>query len=369
MNGPVVGRVAGAGEDARDLGRWCYVKLNRTGGKITWIIAAYHVQNNPYGGTETVYNQQLRLLVQQGINDPKPHKTWDNDFLAFLKEIPDNNEIIVGIDANAPLHNSAFTNLLSGKHLQDLITKRHGENTPPTYNRGSTTIDHIVTSPRIVTTVKQCSILPSRKYYASDHQSIYMDIPNKQTFGGLNYPMTKRRKRKITTKLASINEYKQDVSRALRDQDFQTLLHQKNHGNDPEVICAELEKLDYKLTNRIKNAYNKIKTTPRHWWTPEIHKTNYLVNYWSAQVSLHNNNIEATVTLHHLETIKPPDCDIYQGDPSRNRTRQLQKAKRDRHTAQRNSYDKRQKYLEKTIENRNKDKKGLKITKEIIRIK
>eukprot|EP00957_Ditylum_brightwellii_P089713 6832969-Ditylum_brightwellii.AAC.1 len=94
MNRPVVGRVAGAGEDARGLGRWCYVKLNGTGGKVTWIILAYRVQNNPYGGTETVYNQQLRLLMQRGITDPKPHKTWDNDFLAFLKEILDNNEII-----------------------------------------------------------------------------------------------------------------------------------------------------------------------------------------------------------------------------------------------------------------------------------
>jgi hypothetical protein len=44
----VVGRVAGAGEDTRGLGRWCYVKLNGTGGKIIWIIAAYRVQNNPY---------------------------------------------------------------------------------------------------------------------------------------------------------------------------------------------------------------------------------------------------------------------------------------------------------------------------------
>eukprot|EP00957_Ditylum_brightwellii_P060681 4607270-Ditylum_brightwellii.AAC.1 len=143
MQGPVVGRIAGAGEDTRGLGQWCYVKLNSTGGKITWIIAAYCAQNNPYGGTETVYNQQLRLLVQQGITDPKPHKTWDNDFLDFLKEIPENDEIIVGIDANAPLHDSAFATLMAGKHLQDLITKHHRENTPPTYDRGSKTTDHI----------------------------------------------------------------------------------------------------------------------------------------------------------------------------------------------------------------------------------
>eukprot|EP00957_Ditylum_brightwellii_P004980 379073-Ditylum_brightwellii.AAC.1 len=31
MNGPVVGRVTGSGEDTRGVGRWCYVKLNGTG--------------------------------------------------------------------------------------------------------------------------------------------------------------------------------------------------------------------------------------------------------------------------------------------------------------------------------------------------
>eukprot|EP00957_Ditylum_brightwellii_P162068 12338892-Ditylum_brightwellii.AAC.1 len=66
------------------------------------------------------------------------------------------------------------------------------------------------------------------------------------------------------------------------------------------------------MTNRIQNAYDNINTTVRHWWMPaDIHRTNFLVRYWSAHVSLHNNNIEANVTLNYLESIKPTDCDIY----------------------------------------------------------
>eukprot|EP00957_Ditylum_brightwellii_P080807 6147141-Ditylum_brightwellii.AAC.1 len=63
--------------------------------------------------------------------------------------------------------------------------------------------------------------------------------------------MVERRKWKITTKLASINAYKRDVSSALRDTEFQTLLRQKNQSDDPKAIYAELEKLDLELTNRI----------------------------------------------------------------------------------------------------------------------
>eukprot|EP00957_Ditylum_brightwellii_P188533 14353181-Ditylum_brightwellii.AAC.1 len=34
MQGSVIGRIAGIGEDARGLGRWCYVNLNGTGGRL-----------------------------------------------------------------------------------------------------------------------------------------------------------------------------------------------------------------------------------------------------------------------------------------------------------------------------------------------
>eukprot|EP00957_Ditylum_brightwellii_P194612 14824163-Ditylum_brightwellii.AAC.1 len=95
--------------------------------------------------------------------------------------------------------------------------------------------------------------------------------------------MTEKRKWKVMTKSASINDYKQDVSRALRDPNFQKLPKHNNNGDDPDSICAELEKLDQELTNRIQNAYDNINTTARHWWTLDIHRTIFLVRYWSAQ--------------------------------------------------------------------------------------
>ena len=43
LRGPVVGIIAGIGEDTRGLGQLCYVKLNGKGGRTTWVIAAYQV--------------------------------------------------------------------------------------------------------------------------------------------------------------------------------------------------------------------------------------------------------------------------------------------------------------------------------------
>eukprot|EP00957_Ditylum_brightwellii_P191423 14573838-Ditylum_brightwellii.AAC.1 len=82
-------------------------------------------------------------------------------------------------------------------------------------------------------------------------------------------------------------------------------------------------------------------------------------------MSLHNNNIEANVTLNYLESIKITGYDIYQGDRTRNRAGQLQKAKRDRQQAQQDVHTKRQQYLEEKIQSHNNNKKGVKIPDEI----
>eukprot|EP00957_Ditylum_brightwellii_P211597 15366354-Ditylum_brightwellii.AAC.1 len=80
-------------------------------------------------GTETVHNQHIWLLLQLGHIDLKPQEHWDNDFLAFLASILLEDEIFIGLDANAGRdHNKTWT------------THKH---THPMYNRGKPTLDHI----------------------------------------------------------------------------------------------------------------------------------------------------------------------------------------------------------------------------------
>ena len=368
LKGQVTGRLAGFGVDTKGMGRWCYVKLNGTNGRLTWFITAYRVQNNPYGGNDTVYKQQLRLLTTQGVKEPKPQHTWDEDFMQFLQAIPKHDEIIVGMDANAPLSDQYLNKVVEQAQLTDLMSAKHGMFTPPTYDRGKRTIDHILTSPRIITTVKCSGILPSRKYYASDHRSLYADMPNKLTFGGLNYDMAEKRKRKFTTRSTAIIDYKRDVSAALRDSTFQQILKETERASDPSKMCEMLERLDKALTGNIKKAYEKFDCSYRHWWTPEIHHTNYLVRYWSSQISLRNNNIEAEVTLQYLRSIKPMGCDLYQGDTKRRPEQQLRKAKKERRKARKDSHAKRQQYLEKKIKQLN-DRKIINVAEEVRRLR
>eukprot|EP00957_Ditylum_brightwellii_P060443 4589687-Ditylum_brightwellii.AAC.1 len=73
-------------------------------------------------------------------------------------------------------------------------------------------------------------------------------MPNKLTFGGLNYDMAEKRKRKLTTRSTAIIDHKRDVSAALQDPTFQQLLKETERADDPSIICETLERLDTTLT-------------------------------------------------------------------------------------------------------------------------
>eukprot|EP00957_Ditylum_brightwellii_P081896 6229154-Ditylum_brightwellii.AAC.1 len=79
--------------------------------------------------------------------------------------------------------------------------------------------------------------MPPNKYLLSDHRGIYMDMTNSLAFGGLNYDLQQKRKRKLTTKSTKATlMYKNDLSRALKDPYFQTMLDNIDDTNDQDRI-------------------------------------------------------------------------------------------------------------------------------------
>eukprot|EP00957_Ditylum_brightwellii_P104772 7985688-Ditylum_brightwellii.AAC.1 len=79
------------------------------------------------------------------------------------------DEVFIGLDANAGLNNSKFAKIVHSKNLHDVIITKHGPHTPPTYNRQKTTLNHIIVSPCLPSTFAQCGTMPSNKYFLSDH--------------------------------------------------------------------------------------------------------------------------------------------------------------------------------------------------------
>eukprot|EP00957_Ditylum_brightwellii_P207956 15355283-Ditylum_brightwellii.AAC.1 len=68
-------------------------------------ISTYHMQQVTKAGTETVPSKHVRLLTQLGHIDPKPQEHWKNNFIAFLANIPMEDEVFIGLGTNAGLKN------------------------------------------------------------------------------------------------------------------------------------------------------------------------------------------------------------------------------------------------------------------------
>eukprot|EP00957_Ditylum_brightwellii_P208737 15358720-Ditylum_brightwellii.AAC.1 len=63
-------------------------------------MGAYQLGNNKSTGDESAYQQQCRLLMQQGRSNPDPSSIWNEDMLTFLESMPKEDNIILAMDIN-----------------------------------------------------------------------------------------------------------------------------------------------------------------------------------------------------------------------------------------------------------------------------
>ena len=85
--GKMTGRISGFSKDVRGLGRWTYTKYQGREGRKLIVMTAYRVsQQSLTPGDNTAYNQQYRTLRRQGVDQPKPKKTFCADLLPLIQK-------------------------------------------------------------------------------------------------------------------------------------------------------------------------------------------------------------------------------------------------------------------------------------------
>eukprot|EP00957_Ditylum_brightwellii_P091095 6935219-Ditylum_brightwellii.AAC.2 len=77
---------------------------------------------------------------------------------------------------NGTLEEDDIENFLAEAGLYNLITSKHSRNTPPTYIRGSWTIDHMFGTPEVLNVVEAIGMMEFLKYFQSDHRGIFLDL-------------------------------------------------------------------------------------------------------------------------------------------------------------------------------------------------
>eukprot|EP00957_Ditylum_brightwellii_P096209 7329005-Ditylum_brightwellii.AAC.1 len=166
----VLGRHIKSGSDDKGLGRWCYICLSGQYQQKIYIVTAYRpcIQHDP--GDATVTTQQKRLLIQQGVKEPKPRNQWDKDLAVIINQWQKEG-VAVGlrVDANAALREKELAEFISTVEMYDLMGSKHGINTHPTHNKRSHAIDYMFVTKEFVQAISEIGMLPFNDSIPSDH--------------------------------------------------------------------------------------------------------------------------------------------------------------------------------------------------------
>jgi hypothetical protein len=104
------------------------------------------------------------------IENPKPREQWCTDMERQTTEwIEQGSNVLLMCDANSPLNDAGFAKFVAKSKLYDLIGSKHGMGSPPTYLRGSKTIDYLLGTYDIAIASTESGYLKFKNGIHSDH--------------------------------------------------------------------------------------------------------------------------------------------------------------------------------------------------------
>ena len=280
-----IGRVSGFvdGKGTDKLGRWAWMYF-RSGDKRVRIITAYRpimpskVRRRGVdieaGGT--VWEQHVRHFKSRDYDDLHPLSNYDRDLSTLLREWRRaGDEVILCIDANAPLHKGRFQRMLASRDiaLTELFYRQYGRQPPPSHRDGSKPISGIFVTPGI--DVGGVFASGHNSLTQGDHRIWFVDIDMRSLLGCYT-PTPKRiagrllkcKNEKLRRKYVSMLErfckrhkMKQKL-RALEDRTAK-LEDQPENGDSWEAIDDDFNKWDeehIRLQRAAENKLSKVKS-------------------------------------------------------------------------------------------------------------
>jgi len=147
------------------LGRWSYLELVGQNNMRLIVVSAYRVCPQQFdAATTTVTAQQTRLLLQNGVKNPKPRNQFITD---LIKQVQiwrqQSKEVLIGMDANKSVEdpNSKIMRIFAETDLIDLHNHRYpAKPKPATHQQGLQPIDLIIGSSLLASALMNAWILP-----------------------------------------------------------------------------------------------------------------------------------------------------------------------------------------------------------------
>ena len=186
-------RVIKSGVDPSKMGRWCWQLFSGKAGVTTRIITAYRPCKS--NGPTSTYIQQRCILDAKKI-DTCPRLKMLEDLTESITEwLANGDQIILMLDLNDDVTNSAANTKLRSIGLNECILQRHDEQQPyATCNRGTKAIDGIYVSNTI--TIERGGYCPFNTF-PSDHRALWIDVTMSNLCGNKMAPVSHPHARRL----------------------------------------------------------------------------------------------------------------------------------------------------------------------------
>lgn len=189
ITGESIGRIVPQGLEGDPMGRWSVLHLRRRRNlaPIT-VISIYQVCHKPTNVIgNTAWHQQRRALDMAGQHEIHPRHAFRRDLSLFVQSLQHRgHDIIIGGDWNDSLGDirSVQAYLGSKFDLVDPWSSTFPEHEEfATYERGSTRIDSVLLSRRLLPSVLRIGYTPVGLLFNSDHRGLILEFSKKCLLG------------------------------------------------------------------------------------------------------------------------------------------------------------------------------------------
>jgi hypothetical protein len=274
----LTGRITSHGSD--HMGRFAWQQLLLDGSRHLLLITAYRVTQDTITGCgpTTSAMQQWRKLRAQGIEHPNPRQQMLDDLKAFIQpHVNDGHEVIVMLDANSSTQETNFAQFIDDSGLHDLMATYLPDVHPPTYQCGTTKIDHILGTIGVLLATTNAGVIPFGEGPLSDHAMIYVDFSLDSLTGlssqSLHDPTHPSARNLWSTDVKAAKKYIEQVwERFLAaniHEQINILIHQCERTNQcTELYECILNKIDDDITKILLAAERDCKRAKGHDWSP-----------------------------------------------------------------------------------------------------
>ena len=276
-------RVIQSGQDTTGLGRWTWTRYRGRNGVVLRVISAYRPVLNQSGALG-VYNQHKQYMYLHNDDRCPRHALLADIAVEIQQWQQEGDQIILGMDLNDDVRTTTITKPLTDLGLVELITSKHGNNTPSTHNRGVVPIDGVFVS----TTLRdvKCGYLPFGDGIPSDHRGLWLDVPYTMAFGHDVLPFATPSARRLKTNDPRIvSRYIQSYEKFLKQHRLAERAFQLQQSvTYPLTIAAakEWESIDSLRMQGMQQAEHQCRKLRQGAvaWSPELQQAINTVTIW-----------------------------------------------------------------------------------------